>query len=131
MNNLMTKYVSAFMNAKGSEAQKVKHVLMHFAHTWDWDAQDSIVADLLDDQNITADDIVDFLAMAYETDGGNREFSCAVKALQVCLQKARLQLAKPRKNEANFVDFDADEESDESYFVPGINEIIKHQALSH
>jgi hypothetical protein len=130
MNNLMTKYINAYMSAKGSEVQKVKYILMHYAHTWEWDAQDALVADLLDDQNITADDIVEFLAMTYETDGGNREFACAVKALEVCLQKARLHEMKPVKEV--FVDtFEDGVADEEGYFVPGMNDFIKQNSLYH
>lgn len=133
MNPLMNKYMTAFTSAQGTEVEKVKHVIMHYARTWEWDHQDSLVADLLDDQNITADDIVDFLVSTYEMEGGNREFSCAVKAMQVCLHKGKLQDAKNVKEDVTtFEDNERDEMFDGSnYFIPGLGDFLKHQPLSH
>ena len=130
MNTLMTKYISAFTKAQGSEVEKVKSILMFHAHAWDW-SEDSMVADLLDDKNITAYDIVDFLENVYVVDGGNREFCCAIKAMKLCLQKAKMQDAKNIKDDmAGMEDMDSDAEFDgSSYYVPGISEFIKEQSM--
>ena len=90
MNTLIAKYTSAYQAEQGDSTTKVKNILMRYSHTWDWTASQSLVADLIDDSNITADDIVDFLADTYEVEGGNEEFRYAVKALQICLRKAEL-----------------------------------------
>ena len=133
MNTLMTKYISAFSKAPGADVEKVKKVLMYHAHAWGWDAQDSLVSDLLDDQNITAGDIVEFLENVYIVDGGNREFSCAVKAMKVCLQKAKMQDAKNIKDDVVVIEgMGGDEEFDGSnYYVPGIQDFLKGQDIGH
>lgn len=134
MNTLMTKYISAFNKARGTDVEKVKKVLMYHARAWGWDVQDSLVADLLDDQNITAADIVEFLESVYGVDGGNREFSCAIKAMKVCLQKAKMQDAlKNIKDDVIVIDgMGGDEEFDGSnYYVPGIQDFLKGQRIGH
>lgn len=90
MNKLIAKYVEAYHQELASSTDKIKKVLMHHVHTWDLLNTDSLIADLIDDTNITADDIVDFLAETYESEGGNEEFHHAVRALQICLRKERL-----------------------------------------
>ncbi len=94
MQTLMTNYVNAFHEAQGDALAKVKSVIMHFADNWEWVGSESLIADLLDDENITADDIVDFLATTYECEGGSDNFRYAVRALQVCLRKQEIQLLK-------------------------------------
>lgn len=133
MNQLMSFYINAYNQAQGSEVEKVKHILMFHAHKWDWDAQDALIADLIDDQSITAGDIVEFLENVYAIDGGNREFSCAIKAMQVCLQKAKMQDAKPVMEDVGaFADIDGDEDSEGlDAFIPSYNNFLKHQPLSH
>ena len=96
MQELMTKYMNAFHDAKGSELKKIKTILMQHSDSWDWAGSDSIIADLLDDRTLTADDLVDFLSRAYEDEGGSEEFHYAVRALQISLRKARLQAIKAR-----------------------------------
>lgn len=130
MNTLMTKYISAFTKAQGSEVEKVKSILMYHAASWDW-SEDSMVADLLDDKNITAYDIVEFLENVYVVDGGNREFSCAIKAMKLCLQKAKMQDAKTIKDDMDALeDMNSDEAFDGSnYYIPGISEFIKEQSM--
>jgi hypothetical protein len=83
MNSTMNKYINAYHNTQGSELEKVKYILMIYAHTWDWHGQDALIADLIDDQNITADAIVEFLESIYTIDGGNKEFSSALKVLKL------------------------------------------------
>ena len=63
------------------------------------------------------------------SDGGTREFSCAIKAMKVCLQKAKMQDAKNIKDDVDAIeDMDSDVEFDgSSYFIPGMNEFIKQQ----
>lgn len=96
MQELMNKYMDAYQQANGDPLAKVKSVLMHFADSWDWVGAEAVVADLLDDANISANDIVDFLASSYEYEGGNEEFHYAVRALQVSLRKAQLHALKPQ-----------------------------------
>jgi hypothetical protein len=110
----MTKYMNAFHETKGDSLAKVKSVVMHFADSWDWIGSESMVADLLDDQNITAEDTVDFLTSAYESEGGNDEFRYAVRALQVCLRKQELQSIK--NQEIAEEEMDLAEDSDEEDF---------------
>ena len=90
MNTLIAKYVEAYQHEEGPSTEKVKKLLMRYAHDWELADADSIIADLIDDTNITADDIVDFLADTYEHEGGNEEFHHAVRALQICLRKLHL-----------------------------------------
>ncbi len=101
MNNNMTQYMNTFNNTNGSEIQKVKAVIMHHADAWEL-ANDATLNDLLDDNTISADDIVDFLGATLDIDGGNTEFTSAVRALQICLRKARLAAIKPALEEENF-----------------------------
>lgn len=132
MNTLMVKYLDAYRKAKGNETAKIKNILMYYAHSWDWYASDSLIADLIDDQNITADDIVEFLSNVYSTEGGNAEFRCAIRAMQVCLQKSKLQDAKPASNKAEFFEDNSNEdEVDGSGYLPNVNDFLKHQPLSH
>lgn len=99
MHTLIAKYILAFHEEKGSPTDKVKKILMCNAHMWDWINSETTVADLIDDCNITADDIVDFLSSVYETEGGNEEFHYAVRALQICLRKAHLAEASHHNHE--------------------------------
>lgn len=118
MQTLMTKYINAFHEAQGDTLAKVKSVVMHFADSWDWAGSDSIVADLLDDQNITADDIIDFLASSYECEGGNDEFRYAVRALQVCLRKQELQSLKDQAIVEEEMDLAEDSDDDFHFNAP-------------
>lgn len=99
MHTLIAKYVNAYQSAHGSATDKVKKVLMIHAHVWEWEGSSTLVADLIDDVNITAHDIVDFLADSYEHEGGNQEFHYAMRALQICLRKADLADASLHKND--------------------------------
>ena len=90
MNTIIAKYVEAFHHEQGSATEKVKKILMHYGHTWEWESSGAFIADLIDDDNITANDIVDILADAYEMEGGNNEFNYAIRAMQICLRKAHL-----------------------------------------
>lgn len=90
MHPLILKYKTVYQEQAGSPTEKVKKILMHHAHSWVWAGSETLVADLIDDPNITADDIVDFLVRSYEDEGGNEEFHYAVRALQTSLRKAQL-----------------------------------------
>lgn len=96
MKALMNKYMNAYQQAEGDALAKVKSVLMHHVGSWDWVGSESVVTDLLDDNNITANDVVDFLASSYEYEGGNEEFHYAVRALQVALRKEQLHAMRPQ-----------------------------------
>ncbi len=100
MNTIIAKYVGAFQKEEGTSTDKIKKILMRYAHTWDWANSEGLIADLIDDTNITADDIIDVLADAYEMEGGNEEFHYAVRALQICLRKAHLAEASHHELEA-------------------------------
>jgi hypothetical protein len=95
MNRLMSEYIDRYNTAEGSDVAKIKYLLMYFSHQWGLSGDDAFVMDLLDDANITAADIVVFLESVYAIDGGNKEFSCAIQAMKVCLQKAKMQDATP------------------------------------
>lgn len=133
MNSLMHQYISVYNEAQGADIEKVKHVLMFHSHKWDWNGQDTLISDLIDDQNIAAADIVEFLESIYAIDGGNKEFSCAIKAMKVCLQKAKMQDAKPVTEDFGaFEDIDGNEDTEGSAsFVPSYNNFLKYQPLSH
>ena len=90
MHTIIAKYTQAYHQQAGSSTEKVKKILMAYAHTWDWAGSATLTADLIDDVNITAEDIVDFLADTYDHEGGNEEFHYAVRSLQICLRKAHL-----------------------------------------
>lgn len=125
MHKLIAKYVNAYQTEQGSSTEKVKKVLMRHSSNWEWAGSDSLVADLIDDSNITAQDIVDFLADTYEFEGGNEEFHYAVRALQICLRKA--ELAETAHQIADEEDFDGEEfdayESD--LYVSKANDILQ------
>ena len=90
MHKLIAKYVNAYQTGSGDATAKVKKILMSYSHTWDWSNAESLVSDLIDDANITAEDIVAFLADTYEMESDNEEFRYAVRAMQICLRKAEL-----------------------------------------
>ncbi len=93
MQPLIAKYINAYQTESGNATEKVKKILMYYSHSWDWTHSEGLVSDLIDDANITAGDIVDFLADSYEIEGGNEDFHYAVRALQICLRKAKLSEA--------------------------------------
>lgn len=108
MNVLMKKYVEAYHQESGDILTKVKNILVRYGHEWELQA-DSVIADLIDDKNITADDVVDVLASFDEVNEGNNEFHYAVRALQVCLKKAHLQEQHAVEEEIE-LDFEANDE---------------------
>ena len=93
MSTLMNKYKMTYNLAQGDALSKVKAVIMHHAAEWELNA-DSLLADLLDDVQITADDVVDFLATMRDQEEGNEEFRYAVRALQVAQKRSHLQAIK-------------------------------------
>lgn len=110
MHKLISKYVNAYQAETGTNTEKVKKVLMHHAHSWEDVVSDTVIADLIDDTNIAAQDIVDYLSDIYEIEGGNEEFHYAVRALHICLRKAELA-AMPSQDE----DLDSEEYEEESF----------------
>lgn len=124
MHKLIAKYVNAYQTETGSSTEKVKKVLMHHSHTWEWSVSDSLVADLIDDANITAEDIVDFLSDTYEMEGGCDEFHYAICAFQICLRKAELANMVQTDVEAEFAVEEHHEEEDGFYFARS-NQILQ------
>ena len=98
MSTVMNKYKMTYNLAQGDALSKVKAVIMHHAAEWELHA-DGLMADLLDDAQITADDVVDFLATMCEQEEGNDEFRYAVRALQVAQKRSRLQAIKEMMGE--------------------------------
>ena len=93
MNVLMNKYKMAYQEAEGDELAKVKAVVAAHAHEWHLH-EDMMLIDLLDDVNISPEDVTDFLSVVCENEDGNEELRCAVRALQVCLRKAHIEALK-------------------------------------
>ncbi len=116
MQTLMTQYINAFHEAQGDALAKVKSVIMHFSDRWEWVGSESLIADLLDDENITADDIVDFLAVTYECEGGSDDFRYAVRALQVCLRKQEIQSLKGQHIVEEEMDLAEDSDDEDFHF---------------
>ena len=134
MQTLMMKYKDAFQKAPGSQVEKVKYVIMHHVGNWEWEASDSLVADLIDDLSITAEDILELLQNVYVYEGGNEEFRYAVKAMKVALQKEKLQEAKTQVTEDLSQGEIYEEEAFDgsAYFMPQFNDFLsKEQSLSH
>ncbi len=96
MNTLMTKYKDAYHHASGNEVEKIKAVVRAHAHDWHLH-DDMMLIDLLDDPQITAGDITDFLSVVAENEEGNDELRAAVRALQVCIRKAHIEALKAQQ----------------------------------
>ena len=90
MHSLIQKYMTALeqMNAE-TNAERFKNIIMHYSNEWDWIGGDSLIADILDDKTITADDIVEMLKSIVEYEGGNYEFKYAVMAMESRLRRER------------------------------------------
>jgi hypothetical protein len=101
MNSMVQEYMEVFAKAKGNNLDKVKYILMKCSNHWEWIGSDSIIADLLDDKHITAEDIHEFLHSAVEMEEGNREFKAAVTAINLCLKKSH-KVAKPNESEIDY-----------------------------
>lgn len=97
MNQLIAKYVNAYQVQSGSATEKVKQILMHHSHSWDWVAAESLISDLIDDASLDAEDIVAFLADSYRVEGGSAEFYSAVQAMHICLRKGELERINTQK----------------------------------
>ncbi len=93
MSEVMNKYKTTYTVATGDALSKVKAVIMHHAAEWELH-NDAMLADLLDDTQITADDVVDFLSAMSDQEEGNEEFHYAVRALQIALRKSRFHALK-------------------------------------
>ncbi len=109
MNILMSKYKEAYQQAPGNELDKVKQVVRNYAHEWNLH-EDMMLIDLLDDPNITAGDITDFLSVVSENEEGNEELCYAVKALQVCLRKAHIEAIKNSQPEIDESDLHVEDD---------------------
>lgn len=126
MHKLIAKYVQGYHEQQGSSTEKVKKILMRYYDAWDNAVSATIITDLIDDVNITGQDIVDYLADVYEFEGGNDEFHYAVRALQICLRKDELATLAPHDSEEdeNFEEEDSDYDSElynpKSDFISGL-----------
>jgi hypothetical protein len=109
MNTLMKKYKDAYLNAAGRDIDKVKAVVRAHAHEWGLH-EDMMLIDLLDDPNMIADDLTDFLSVVSENEEGNEELRCAVRALQVCLRKAHIEALKDQQPIINDNDLHTEDE---------------------
>jgi len=87
MHSLMQKYIQMLSSQSGDNTAKVKAILEQCSNQWDWDGGDSMIADLLDDNNITDGDIVEFLKSVVEMGEGNRDFKFAVMAMETYLKR--------------------------------------------
>lgn len=96
MKSLINKYITIYHHVPGTSLDKIKSIVMNHTKDWGWQGAESAIADILDDRNITPDDIVDFLSNSYEYYGGNEEFHCAIRAMEVLLRRAKLELLKSR-----------------------------------
>jgi len=133
MHPLISKYTEAYQNASGTQTEKVKQILMHYVDSWDWAGGESLIIDLLDDSNITAGDIVELLHNIYQQEGGNDEFRYAIKAIEIALQREKLQEAKAKAQEELGSEAYEEEEFDGiNCFMPQHKDFLsKHQSLSH
>ena len=133
MHPLIMKYTNAFQRVPGTQVEKVKYMLMHYVDSWDWTGSDALIADLIDDHNITAEDILELLQNVYEYEGGNDEFRYAIKAMQIALQKEKLQEAKVHVTEEMSTEAYEEEMFDGiNTFTPQDKDFLsKHQPLSH
>ncbi len=116
MSVMMNKYKETFSLAEGDALTKVKAVIMHHSAEWDLNA-DALLADLLDDTQITAADVVDFLVTLVDQEEGNAEFRAAVRAMDVALKKSQLQAVKALVSET-FDTQNPGEEEDYLYQPP-------------
>ncbi|MDF2940487.1 MAG: hypothetical protein K0R66_1129 [Gammaproteobacteria bacterium] len=98
--NKVHEYIEIFNKAKGDSLAKIKHILAKYSERWDWTGSDSVIADLLDDKNIAAEDIVAVMLSAVEMEEGNREFKSAATALDIALRKTH------RPHSGGAIDFD-------------------------
>ena len=90
MHSLIQKYMAALEQVKAkTNVDRFKHIIMHHSDEWDWIGSDSLIADILDDKTITADDVVEMLKSIVEYEGGNREFKYAVMAMESRLRRER------------------------------------------
>ena len=87
----MINYSELYHKLPGDDLAKIKTILIDYSDRWDWAGHHSIVSDLLDDQNITASDVLEALKTAYDYEGGNHEFKKAILAIQAGLRKSKMQ----------------------------------------
>ncbi|MDF2690397.1 MAG: hypothetical protein K0S29_252 [Gammaproteobacteria bacterium] len=99
------EYIERFSKAKGNNLAKVKHILTQYSERWDWIGSGSIIADLLDDKNIAAEDILEVLHNAVEMEEGNREFKSAVTAIKIALKKTYRHCAAEAIDMDEFKDY--------------------------
>ena len=109
MSTIIEKYIKEFNAISGSNMDKVKTIIMRHADHWEWEGSESVVADILDDENITAEDIVEILTYSVEFEGGNQQFKHAVIALQACLRRSLLGKRQEQMKDSDFTDFSADD----------------------
>ena len=100
----LKQYKTEFEACKGNELERVKSFIEHNLDNWSLYEDESLVIDMLDDQNITADDILEALDSMFEYQEENSEFKNAVLAMRLSIEKERL----------NKRDDDVDDETDSS-----------------
>lgn len=128
MNTLVQKYIKAFNGHQGSDVEKIKAILEQYSDRWEWLAGDSMIADLLDDKTITADDMIDYLKGVLEYEGGNREFRNAVVAMETCLRREHQIVV-----DIDTAAFEAEAAEDDTDFdyVPGMDDVTERYASNY
>lgn len=85
MNLLIKKYIEFYKNESGLPTEKIKKMIMQYSPTWQLCISDSCIADLLDDDKLTIEQLLVFFQNM--KDMGNEDFKAAVVALQFMLEK--------------------------------------------
>ncbi|MCX7122533.1 MAG: hypothetical protein NTV32_02470 [Gammaproteobacteria bacterium] len=111
MNILMSHYKETYNVTQGNALTKVKAVIMHHSAEWELNA-DALLTDLLDDLQITADDVVDFLSTMCDQGEGNEAFQSAVRSLQISQRRSYLQAMKKEGSDRFDIQNPAEEEGD-------------------
>lgn len=93
MKNLK-QYQLEFSAYQGNELCRVKSFIEEHVERWSLEGDESLVVDMLDDRNITADDILAALESIVSYQEDNAEFKNGVLAIRLGLEKARLSIRK-------------------------------------
>ena len=93
MEHTIKSYKQQFEQASGNNLARIKTVVEANMDHWFLE-EESLLIDLLDDPNVTAEDIVDTLSDMVSYDEGNTAFKNAVLAMHLCLEKSRLSHIK-------------------------------------
>jgi hypothetical protein len=120
--NKVHEYVEIFNKAKGDNLAKVKYILSKYSDRWDWAGSDSVIADLLDDKHITAEDIVEVMRSAVEMEEGNRELKSVVTALDIALRKTHRPQSDNVIDLGDFNDYGGNDYQASGYSASGFAE---------